>query len=195
MEQLHTRLDREAADWWGERDVNRLIAHYTEYAERLASEAAGRQRLVDPDDYRQEALIGLWESIESYEPTEGAAFTTWAYWRIRGRLIEAERANDWVKPKVRAAANAGELTLPAMHRLKETFDCAKEDEDRDDVAELFAVLMSKAKPRVVNIVQVYLDAGCDEDAAAAVLNVKAEYFGRVLLPDAMQELRGIPCRT
>jgi RNA polymerase sigma factor (sigma-70 family) len=191
---LHQRLDSEAASLWAERDVNRLLAHYTPYAERLATKRAAKQRLVDPEEYRQEALIGLWEAILSFDPGEVAAFTTWALWRINGRLIEAERANDWVKPKVRASANNGEITLPAMHRLKETFDLAVEGEGGDGLAEMFIVLMSKAKPRVVNVMQAYLDADCDEDASAAALNVKAEYFGRVLLPDAIKELREIPCR-
>lgn len=191
---LHQRLDHESASWWeiDPRPVDRLLAHYTPYAERLSDKRAAKQRLVDPEEYRQEALIALWEAIQSFEPGQ-CAFTTWAMWRIRGGLIEAERANDWVKPKVRSAANAGELDLPAMLRIKETFDVAVDEQEPDALSEMMAVLLAKSKPWVVNIIGTYLDSDCDEDKAAAVLNVKAEYFGQVLLPKAIEELRGIPC--
>lgn len=191
---LHQRLDQEAASLWAERDVNVLLAHYTPYAERLADKRAAKQRLVDPEEYRQEALIGLWEAIESFDAAEGAAFTTWAMWRIAGRLIEAERANDWVKPKVRSAANAGDLDLPAMLRMKETFDTAVEAEDGTDQWDTVTLLLAASKPWVASYIGTYLDAGGDMDAAAAALNVKAEYFGQVLLPKAIEELRGMPCR-
>jgi DNA-directed RNA polymerase specialized sigma subunit len=196
---LHQRLDQEAASLWAEpRDVNRLVAHYQPYAEKLADKRAAKQKLVDRDEYRQEALIALWESIERFDPdnlfdSRACSFTTFARYRIEFALVEAERSNDWVKPKVRMAERDGELELPAMLRMKETFDTAIDDTAERSQWEVFVSLMARAKPRVVHIMQTYLDAGCDEDVAATVLNVKAEYFGQVLLPDAIDELRGIPC--
>jgi DNA-directed RNA polymerase specialized sigma subunit len=195
---LHQRLDQEAASLWElePRPTDRLLALYQPYAERLADKRAVKHRLVDRDEYRQEALIALWESLERYDPKDDRAcsFTTFVKYRIEFSLIEAERSNDWVKPKVRSAEKAGDIELPAMLRIRETFDTTLPEAEGESQWEVFVRLMAKAKPRVVNILQTYLDAGCDEDVAAAALNVKAEYFGQVLLPDAINELRGIPCR-
>jgi len=47
-------------------------------------------------------MIGLWQAINSYDPSMGTVFTTHARTRTVGRMIKAERANDWVKPKVTA---------------------------------------------------------------------------------------------
>lgn len=201
---LHQRLDQEAASLWATdpRPRDRLIAHYQSYAEKLADKRAAKQRLVDRDEYRQEALIALWQCVEAFDPQQLAfdnracSFTTFAKYRIEFALIEAERANDWVKSKVRAAEKAGDIDLPAMLRIKESFDCLAEesDERRQGQWDTLVSLLARSKPWVASYIGTYLDAGGDVDAAASTLNVQAEYFGQVLLPKAIDELKGIPCR-
>ncbi|MFZ3590454.1 sigma-70 family RNA polymerase sigma factor [Bacillus sp. DJP31] len=39
------------------------------------------------DEYYQEGLIGFWEAYERFDPTKGAAFRTFAYKTIRGKLL------------------------------------------------------------------------------------------------------------
>jgi len=145
---LHQRLDREADElelWKCPRADfrDRLITHYLPYALVLASKRADKQHLVDPDEYEQQAMIGLWQAIDSYDPSRGTVFTTHARTRIVGQLIEGERANDWVKPKVRAAANSGELSLPAMRGMGDTFDCL-DDEPGATVADSLAAILGAA---------------------------------------------------
>lgn len=45
----------------------------------------------DYDDIRQEAMIGLWQASEAWDGS--SAFTTYAIYKIRGRILELHRQN------------------------------------------------------------------------------------------------------
>jgi len=194
---LHQRLDREADElelWKSPRaDVrDRLIAHYLPYALMLASKRAAKQQLVDPDEYEQQAMIGLWHAIDNYDPSKGAAFTTHARTRIVGQLIEGERANDWVKPKVRAAYHSGELDLPAMHGMGDGFDCL-DDEPETTVADRLAAILESADVVVRRFAELIVACNHDVCELAGRLNVSAEVAGSVIQRWTIQQLQGTPC--
>ncbi len=62
----------------------------------LVKYTMGRMTLVpdaslDYDDLYQEGVIGLMEACERFDPTKGFKFSSFAYHRIRGQIIDAMR--------------------------------------------------------------------------------------------------------
>lgn len=56
---------------------------------------------VDLDDLIQEGVIGLLQSYERYDPTNGATFYTYALTRIKGSMLDYLRKIDWLPKEIR----------------------------------------------------------------------------------------------
>jgi RNA polymerase sigma factor for flagellar operon FliA len=56
---------------------------------------------VDLDDLIQEGVIGLLQSYERYDPTQGATFYTYALTRIKGSMLDYLRKIDWLPKEIR----------------------------------------------------------------------------------------------
>jgi hypothetical protein len=193
---LHQRLDQEAAELWTRPRAevrDRLIAHYTPFAEAIAGKRAAGNRRVSRDVFMQDALIALWECVESYEPDnpEGAVFTTFARERIRFAVIDSERDAVWVKPKVRAAEKAGEIELPAMLAIRETFDAAGKEPEAESGLPCLADLLEKLHGVHRERLQLLLDCDCDWELAAKVYHTTV-YNLQTLITAAIKETREIP---
>lgn len=52
-------------------------------------------RLGDPDDLQQTAMIGLLKALERFDPDRGVAFTTYAWATISGELKRFYRDSTW----------------------------------------------------------------------------------------------------
>lgn len=50
----------------------------------------------DYDDACSEGMIGLMEAVDGYDPAFGTQFSTYATLRIRGRVLDHLRAQDWL---------------------------------------------------------------------------------------------------
>lgn len=55
---------------------------------------------VELDDLLQVGLIGLIQARETYDPSRGASFATYAGIRIKGTMLDEVRRNDWVPRSV-----------------------------------------------------------------------------------------------
>lgn len=53
------------------------------------------------EDLLQCGVIGLMQSLESYQPGRGASFETWARTRIRGAMLDELRRQDWISKERR----------------------------------------------------------------------------------------------
>jgi RNA polymerase sigma factor for flagellar operon FliA len=62
---------------------------------------SGLPSSVDQNDLISDGVIGLMDAIEKFEPERGLQFQTYAVPRIRGAIIDALRASDWVPRSVR----------------------------------------------------------------------------------------------
>ncbi|GAB2758058.1 FliA/WhiG family RNA polymerase sigma factor [Nocardioides pakistanensis] len=81
---------------------NRLVLQYSP----LVKYVAGRLRTRLPDsveyaDLVSDGIIGLMGAIERFDPGRGLTFQTFAVPRIRGAMVDALRALDWVPRSVR----------------------------------------------------------------------------------------------
>jgi RNA polymerase sigma factor for flagellar operon FliA len=56
------------------------------------------------DDLYSAGVTGLVEAAERFDPTRGVAFTTFAYYRIRGAIIDSQRAQGRQVPTPECAA-------------------------------------------------------------------------------------------
>jgi RNA polymerase sigma factor for flagellar operon FliA len=59
-------------------------------ADEIAKQRVNRH--VSFEDRRQDAYLGLIDAARSFKPGEGAAFRTFAAYRIKGAILDAERA-------------------------------------------------------------------------------------------------------
>lgn len=141
------------------------------------------------DDMMAEAQIGLMDALERFEGQHGASFSTYAYYRVRGAVVDGLRQAGVLRRKTRLQA----ALLSAQAALEE------EDPAR---AELGAEAATKyVEQRVAQLGAVWLVAQSDEDeqgqteeqdgAEAQVLD--RELRGTVrkclsLMPDAEREV-------
>ncbi len=93
-------------------DLNRLIETYRSYAHALAAEVLRTlPPTVDKDDVRGAAELGLVEAANSFDPSRGVLFKTFAYYRIRGAVYDALRKMGWFRKestKLQFEASANE---------------------------------------------------------------------------------------
>jgi RNA polymerase sigma factor for flagellar operon FliA len=91
----------------GEQDRNNALIAFYPMVERIAHKAAATYGLpagVDADDLVSCGVLGLAEAWERYDPDRGVAFEAFAIPRIKGAVIDAIRAADWVPRKARQRA-------------------------------------------------------------------------------------------
>ncbi|MBT3222915.1 MAG: sigma-70 family RNA polymerase sigma factor, partial [Proteobacteria bacterium] len=62
-------------------------------------------KAVDVDDLIGAGVVGLIEALERFDPDRGIPFESYAKHRIRGAVVDALRAADWVPRSVRRKAD------------------------------------------------------------------------------------------
>lgn len=78
---------------------------------------------VQLDDLVSVGVLGLMESMERFDASRGVPFTSFARHRVRGAILDALRAADWVPHSVRRKAQA-------IERARR--DLTRRGEDRND---------------------------------------------------------------
>ncbi|WP_240125309.1 RNA polymerase sigma factor FliA [Thermomonas alba] len=82
-------------------DAAAIVARHSELVRRIAHHLAARlPSSVEIDDLIQAGMIGLIEAARNFQSDQGATFETYASIRIRGAMIDAIRAGDWVPRSV-----------------------------------------------------------------------------------------------
>ncbi len=83
----------------------KLIENYLPLVKLVAGRIAiSLPQYVDKDDLISNGFFGLLDAIEKYDPTRGIKFETYAVVRIRGSMLDAIRAQDWVPTSIRQKA-------------------------------------------------------------------------------------------
>ncbi len=86
---------------------NAIVTRHYGLVQRIARQIHGRlPQSVELDDLISVGVVGLIESIARYNPSRGVPFDTYARHRIRGAILDALRAVDWVPHSVRRKAQA-----------------------------------------------------------------------------------------
>ena len=93
-------------------DINlkeKLIEYYLPLVKIVAGRIAiGLPQHVDKDDLVNNGFFGLLNAIERFDVERGVKFETYAATRIRGSILDAIRAQDWIPTSLRQKAKAFE---------------------------------------------------------------------------------------
>lgn len=114
-----------------------VIHEYRHFVEAQASKLHRQLRLrVEREDLIAYGMVGLLQAWRRYDPSSAAAFTSFAFHRVRGAMIDGCRKEGWAprerkatKPKAIAAANdymeaqrEANQSLPASGSLTESIE-------------------------------------------------------------------------
>ncbi len=92
---------------------------------------------VQVDDLIQAGMMGLLDAASNYNPSQGAAFETYASIRVRGSMLDELRRNDWAPKSVH---RKGRELSAAMHKIEMR---TGEDADDREVAEEMGVSLDE----------------------------------------------------
>lgn len=94
---------------------NRLVMQYAPLVKYVAGRVrSGLPQTVDTNDLISEGVFGLIDAIEKFDLNRGLEFQTYAVPRIKGAMIDALRAADWVPRSVRDKVRAIERAHLAL---------------------------------------------------------------------------------
>ena len=97
--------------------------------------------VFDNEDMLSYGTIGLIEAVDRFNPTRGVSFETFASERIRGSVIDALRAADWVPRSSRKRAREIQRTFAA---LEESLGRAPSDQEVADELNLSLAQLHRA---------------------------------------------------
>lgn len=147
-----------------------LIEEHSGLVKRIAYHLAARlPASVVVDDLIQVGMLGLLDASQHYNPSLGAAFTTYATIRIRGAMLDELRRNDWAPKSVHRKARDLLKYITRVETI--TGREAKPGEVANEMGitldEYFALIQETNACRIIN----FVDLGTDENALHDSSNV------------------------
>jgi RNA polymerase sigma factor for flagellar operon FliA len=116
---------------------NDALLDYYPMVTRIAHRAAATYGLpvgLEASDLVSSGVIGLAEAWARYDASRGIAFEAYAVPRVRGAIIDAIRASDWVPRKARQRSRRTGEPVAALVSL----DGGRDRDDESNVAERIA---------------------------------------------------------
>jgi RNA polymerase sigma factor for flagellar operon FliA len=93
----------------------RLLLQYMPLVRRIAGRMLGTlPRNVRLDDLISAGVVGLLSCLDSFDPSLGIRFETFAMNRIRGAMVDSLRELDWVPRSIRQKARLLEKNIEAL---------------------------------------------------------------------------------
>lgn len=108
------KSNQKVADWWdsfknsGDQEArNKLIEYNLPLVKHIAQKL--HIKLLNSSNVRNDELIsaghiGLISAIDNFDPSRGVAFSTFAWFRIRGAMLDDLRESSWIPRLVRKHA-------------------------------------------------------------------------------------------
>ena len=91
---------------------DKLVEQYLPLVKLVSARIAiGLPQHVDKDDLTSNGFFGLLDAIERFDVARGVKFETYAVVRIRGAILDALRAQDWLPSTLRQKAKQYEQTV------------------------------------------------------------------------------------
>lgn len=107
--------------------------------------ARGLPKQIEKEDLHHEAVIGLLDALEKYNPLKSAKFETYAIWRINGAVADYLRSADFLSRSQRRSLRQIESIKeelmkrnnrePTRHECREEWEVRGYDPDSFDVYE------------------------------------------------------------
>jgi len=150
--------------------ADNLIEEHSGLVNRIAYHLAARlPASVVVDDLIQVGMIGLLDASQNYDPSQGAAFTTYATIRIRGAMLDELRRNDWA-PKSVHKKHRDLMKVVSNIETKtgrEAKPKAVAQEMGISLDEYFELIQETNNCRIIN----FVDLGTDDDSLHGDSNV------------------------
>ncbi|HSI32805.1 MAG: sigma-70 family RNA polymerase sigma factor [Phycisphaerae bacterium] len=139
--------------------TEQLVLQHQDFVRSLARGISKKlPRHVDFEDLVSLGQIGLMSAAKQYEPGRGVAFTTFAYYRIRGSIFDGLRGISGLPPSVRREVSRRAAENEAAESLAESTEGPGADDP-----EFLAKQVSTAVGRLGSI---FLLAKAGEDGGA-----------------------------
>jgi RNA polymerase sigma factor (sigma-70 family) len=100
---------------------------------------------LEKDDVLQTAKIGLIEAADSFDPSQGAAFGTWAFYKVKGEMCELLRSLGY-SPQAKQLATEEEGGI-----VPESMIVSEENDIRIDVRNALNALPSDQRDLLVAV--------------------------------------------
>ena len=112
------------------KEQDALILSNLDYATKLARvRHSSTPCTVTLEDLEGTALLGLTQAARTYDPTRGTKFTTWAYYRILGAMVDELRSLDHAPQKLRTEANKDKTIKVKEIMLFEDLNTTEDNEE------------------------------------------------------------------
>lgn len=83
---------------------NQLVMHYSYIAKVVASNMSNTfYKYATTEEMVDQGVIALIDSLERYNPDKGVKFSTYAYTKVNGAVIDYVRKQDWLPRRIRQA--------------------------------------------------------------------------------------------
>jgi RNA polymerase sigma factor for flagellar operon FliA len=107
-------------------DRNRLVEQHLSLVQAIAAKLKRTLgRSIDFEDLVAYGTKGLLEAAERFDPTQGATFTTVAYYRVRGSMLDGLRTMGWYSRADYARYRAEERANEYLQNQSERNDAGK----------------------------------------------------------------------
>ena len=81
---------------------NQLVLHYSYIAKTVAVKMSSTfHKYASVEEMVNHGAIALIDSLERYDPSQGVKFSTYAFTKVRGAIIDYVRKQDWLPRRVR----------------------------------------------------------------------------------------------
>jgi RNA polymerase sigma factor for flagellar operon FliA len=118
-----------------------LIMKYAPLVKYIAERLAIRMPShISKDDLTSAGILGLFDAIDNYDSSRGIKFETYAFYRIRGAVLDEMRRLDWIPRSIRKEVQEIEAAITAV-RVK----LGRDPEDHEIALELGVSLESYFK--------------------------------------------------
>ncbi len=144
-----------------------LVSRYISFVGARAAAYAPVSITVDRDDYGQEGFIGLVSAIDSFDPSYGASFRTFAALNIDRRITDAVRSTLRKSQIPDSVKVADEVDIAAADNPEQTALM------RDTLRRLFAELEKRTSPMERQVLALIMN-GYTYGEAAKRLNCSAK---------------------
>ena len=94
---------------------NRIVMHYSYIAKSVAIEMNNMfHKYATIEEMVNQGVIALIDSVDRFDPDHGVKFSTYAFTKVKGAIIDYVRKQDWPAASVttRSASTTRTMTCP-----------------------------------------------------------------------------------
>lgn len=163
---------------------DRLVEEHLHLVHSIAAKLRGRLgKTMEPGDLVAYGTKGLIEAAQRFDPKYGAAFSTFAYYRIRGAMFDGMRTMGWYSrsdcARFRAEERVGEYLAAAAEREAVERAAAPTAPDKAETLEAIAELLSGVAAIHITSLEAARDEPDDRRPAPDQVMLDAEWSKRI----------------